>query len=851
MRQWTHVSSWKGKVLIREVRDGRRSKRRVAYKPTLYVDCDESRATHRTIYGEPVGEVEVASSWDARDFLRKNAGRVHGFTHWEYQLLAREYPGVVDFDPRAVRIAYLDIEVMADDGFSTPEEASKEVTLITFKVGEKIAMFGCRPYEPADPRVVYFLCSDEAELLRKFLAAWNSDKLCPDVLSGWNVEGYDVPYLVNRITRVLGREQAEKLSPWGILDEKTIFSLGRDRTVYVPRGISVLDYQRLFHKLGVMTRACETPDDYKLNTVAHQELGEKKLDYSEYESLHDLYVRDWKKYCDYNLVDVLLVEKLNDKLQLMELVMTMAYDCKCNFEDMLGSVKPWECKIHHELLADGIVFPIREKDPEQLDLVGAYVRESEPGGYDWVVPFDVEGMYPSIISQFNLSPETKALRHDVGTDYDETFLDRARALLPELRRDGVALAANGQTFRTGAKGLIPRILETVADKRSDAKRRMVDAQKRREETGDASLDAEVARYKVLQLGLKVLRNSCYGVITNRYFIFYDHDIAEAITTTGQVVNRLVGARIDEYLNGLMGTSGTNIPGGDTDSVYVCLGPIVQRFMPGKSVDRVLPFVEEVCEKKIQPVIERAMIDLQEATCCPTNYLRMSQEKICDRIIWTKKKHYVMSTLVEEGVRYHEPKIKFKGMAAVKSSTPPSCRAKLKDAIKIIMGGTQSEMRAFVEDFRREFETLPFHEIAFPRGVSEIEKWEVSRKSEEERTLWGPGDAASAAGLYKSGTPIQVRGAIVYNLLRRKLGLLDYPEIYSGDKIKYAYLKVPNPYTENVFGTPGPLLPGISSYVDRDVMWEKGFVTPLRTILEAVGWGEALEREQASLEDFFA
>lgn len=832
---WTHVGRDRNEILLRGVDNGRRIKRRVRYRPTLYAPAERTSPTSLVdVHGRPVEPEVFDSMWEATEAVRERPGHYRGYDKWVYTFIAEEYPGRVEYDPSRILVGYIDIETMADSGMPDISVADREVTAITYKVGDGLFVFGCRPYEPSDERVTYIFCRDETELLAKFLDIWSNSRYCPDIISGWNVLGFDVPYLVNRITRVLGEDQAVRLSPWRILRRTRTFFRGQESEILVPEGISILDYQPLFHKLSVMTRASETPDDYKLNTVAAQEIGERKLDYSEYQSLHDLFLNNWSLYVSYNIHDVLLVEKLNDKLQLIELAMMMTYDAKVNFEDIMGSVKPWECKIHHELLADGIVLPPRPESVHSEFLIGAYVKNPEPSGYDWAVSFDVDGMYPSIISLMNLSPETKAGSLEERFDYDESFPSRISKYTRALRDRGLVVAANSQLFRTDVKGLIPRVLETVAQKRDDAKREYNRYSKLYEETKSGEHKDEMAHWKNVDKGLKVFRNAGYGVLTNRYFLFYDHDLAEAITSSGQMIIRWVTSRINEYLNDLLRTDRDYAIAGDTDSVYVHLGPVVERFMPDRDRTEICDFLDQFCETKLEEVIGRAFAELVEAINAPVNTLSMKREKICSRAIWTGKKHYILNVLDSEGTRYSEPEIVVKGMAAVKSSTPYACRERIKQAIRIIMDGTESEVMEFARRFRDDFDSLPFHDIAFPRGVSEIEKW------------------SDPVTIYKTGTPIQVRAAIVYNRYLDAQGIRDYDRIYSGEKIKFCYLRTPNPLGEGVFGTNGPIPPGLDvmGHFDYDKMYEKGFMVPLRSILEAIGWRTELE-DGATLESFFS
>lgn len=420
-----------GQILLRAIEDGMRVTRKIQFRPTMYVMAGSGdEPTHRTISGAPMIEKRFQGVSECRKWMEENQGLVAGYDRWAYQYIAHRYPGKIEHDPGMVRVAYLDIETMADSGFPDISVADKEITLISFKIGDRLRSFGWRPCS-VDPRIEYRESPDERSMLLDFLSVWSSPDVCPDIISGWHIEGFDIPYMVHRIMAVLGEEYANLLSPWGILVDDRIETQGKTRTVYTPLGISVLDYKRLYQKLAVATRAVDTPDDYRLNTIAHNELGERKIDYSEFESLHDLYLNDYDKFVEYNAVDVELVERINDKRQIIELVMAMAYGAKVNYEDMLGSVKPWECIIHHVLLARNIVVPIKERNEAgDIGLVGAYVKPPRVGGYDWVVSFDLNSLYPMLINQFNIGAEQK---------------------LPESSRDWLMTAIREEKARRGRR----------------------------------------------------------------------------------------------------------------------------------------------------------------------------------------------------------------------------------------------------------------------------------------------------------------------------------------------------------------------------------------------------------------
>ncbi len=828
MKFWTNALVYRDDVLLRGVEGGRRFKRAVQFQPRLFTTPCPRETGFKTLDGEPVLPRRFDTIREARDYIKDRkgvpgGGSVYGYDKWQYCYLAEEYPGQVRYDLDMVRVAVIDIETeVGDAGFPSPEVAAQPVTAITFKVGDQFYAFGTKEYAPRDD-TLYFQCRDEKELLRSFLKTWSEDH--PDVITGWNIEGFDVPYLVNRIRRVLGESEAKKLSPWRFLSERTFEFRGRNQTVYVPVGISVLDYQRVFHKHGVMTRAVDTPDDYKLNTIAHVHLDERKIDYSEYEGLMDLHDRDYQKFMDYNIHDVELVAKLEKKFGFIRQIMESAYYAKANYEDMLGTVKPIECILHHKGLEQGIVMPLRERH-EKKELVGGFVKDPGVGSFEWVVSEDLDSLYSHLTMQFNISPETK--RGSLLTSLSYSSKENAIAsvgmlvdgylhqYLDEIRHRDVICAANMALY-SREKGFIPRILEEMYDIRVKSKFNFTEAQKRYEETKEAKWADEMARWKSSDKVLKTFLNGFYGVVTNEFFLFYDHQNAEAITTSGQLAARWIEKAINTWLNGILGTDSDYIVAMDTDSVYVNFGPLVDKVCKGKTKDQIVTFLDEVCKTKLKALIEKSYGEMAEYVNAVEQKMSMKRESITSRAIWTGKKNYILYVHDKEGTRYQKPKIEAKGIKAIKSNTPPSCRKKIKEALELIMSGTEEQVVDLARAFRAEFETLPFDDVAFPSGVNELTKYQ------DEASIW------------KHGAPAHVRGALLYNHIVRKQNLR-YPLVFDGDKIRWAYV-FPNALMSRVFATPGPIPRSlnIEQILDRDLMYEVGFVQPLKAILDAVGW----------------
>jgi DNA polymerase elongation subunit (family B) len=291
--------------------------------------------------------------------------------------------------------------VDADQGFPDITTADKEITAITMKKNDMYIVLGCGEFVTDNEKIKYIRCKDEHELLLKFLDVWRSKWFSPDLITGWNVEGFDIPYIVNRIRRVLGHNMAKKLSPWEILEERTIQFMGREQQVFIPVGISTLDYLQLYKKFSFTNQ-----ESYRLDHIAFVELGERKMDYSEYDSLFGLYKNDFQKFIEYNIKDVDLVDRLDEKLKLIEQVFAIAYDGKVNYQDAFTSVRMWDVIIHNYLLNQRIVVPQLRVGNKDGQIIGAYVKDPKKGMHKWVVSFDLNSLYPHIIMQYNISPET-------------------------------------------------------------------------------------------------------------------------------------------------------------------------------------------------------------------------------------------------------------------------------------------------------------------------------------------------------------------------------------------------------------------------------------------------------------
>ena len=538
------------------------------------------------------------------------------------------------------------------------------------------------------------------------------------------------------------------------------------------------------------------------------------------------------KFVEYNIIDVELVDRLEDKMKLIELALTMAYDAKVNYSDVFYQVRMWDTIIYNYLKKKGIVIPPKEKTDKDEKYAGAYVKEPIPGVYDWVVSFDLNSLYPHLIMQYNISPETLLDEKHPTATVDKILSEEISF---EMYKDN-AVCPNGAMFRKDKKGFLPELMEKMYGERVIFKKRMLKAKQEYEKTPTESLKKEISRCNNIQMAKKISLNSAYGAIGNQYFRYFKLANAEAITLSGQVSIRWIETKMNQYLNKLLSTDGEDyVIASDTDSIYLNLGPLVTKFFGSKSGDKaaVVALLDKICQDKLEPYIDKSYENLADYVSAYEQKMQMKRENIADRGIWTAKKRYILNVWNSEGVQYSEPKLKVMGIEAVKSSTPAPCRQMLKDSFKIMMSGSEDNMIDYIDDCRKKFKQLTPEDISFPRSVSDVAKYK------------------SSSDIYSKGTPIHCRGALLYNHYIKKANLTNkYSLIQNGEKIKFCYLKKPNIIHENVisFIQDFPKELNITRYVDYDLQFNKAFLEPLRTILDAIGWSV---EKKVTLEDFFS
>ena len=829
MNFYTNVLQYGNTILVREVRNGERTTRRVKYEPTLF-DLASKKTGYKTLDGKNVLPHKFDSIKEAKQWVadRENQDIVYGNTQYPYCWIADEYPKQIDWDLDHMLMVTIDIEVECENGFPKPEDAVEPMLSLTIKNHQpkRIVVWGIGEFSTNREDVTFVQCEREVLLLKVFLTFW--ERHTPDIITGWNTEFFDIPYLVNRIRNVFDEEEVKRLSPWKNVFARDVYQMGRNHQVYTLDGIAALDYFDLYRKFTYTNQ-----ESYRLDHIAFVELGERKPG-NPFETFREWYTNDFQSFIEYNIQDVELVDKLEDKMKLIELALTMAYEAKVNFTDVLGSVRQWDIIIYNYLRERNIVIPQKAEHKKKEKFEGAYVKDPLVGMHNWVMSFDLNSLYPHLIMQYNISPETLV---NGGGEPAEGMVDKILNG-QMINSTEHCLTPNGAFFRKDKRGFLPELMENMYNDRVKYKRLLLDAQQEYENTGKKSLLKDISRYNNIQMAKKISLNSAYGAIGNNWFRYFDLMVATAITTSGQLSIRWIEKSINIYLNKLLETDNVDyVIASDTDSVYITFDALVNKvFGEGASTESVVTFLDRIAKEKFEPFIGRSYQALAETMNAYEQKMEMGREAIANKGVWTAKKRYILNLYDMEGVRYKEPHLKIMGIEAVKSSTPAPCREKLKEALTIIMKGNEKELNVFIQDFRSEFMSLPPEDIAYPRSCNGVHKFRGTNR------------------LFALGAPIHVKGSILYNYLVEKNHLSNkYPYIQEGDKIRFLHMKEPNIYQSSAFSfiTTVPKELDIVNKIDYDTQFEKSFVEPLKFITEKIGWFvDDSYGVQGTLEGFF-
>lgn len=826
MRFYTNIERFGDHLLYRGYDGTERVSKRIPFKPTLFVRGDGPASGEgggwKNIHNQPVSPITFDSMKEANEFIKRYAGvgnmEVFGQENFINQFITQRFPEKIKFDESRIHRVCIDIEVASDEGFPEPEHANHPVISIALKSNRsgKYVVFGLGEYD-AGENTTFVRCADEADLLSRFMGFWSEMDI--DVVTGWNIEEFDVPYIVNRTRKLFGEDVVRKMSPWGVVNAKKVRK--KDLHAYEIYGISQLDCMKIFKKFTYNT--LKEQESYRLDHIAHVVLDERKMSYEEHGSLHELHKNDYQKFIDYNIRDVELVDRIDEALGLFPLAFTIAYGAGVNYQHVIGTNQVWDATIHRILNGRKIAIP-QKRDAVKGVYQGAYVKEPKTGMHEWVVSFDLSSQYPNLLVQYNMSPETIV---DGMIDTDVKRMLDGKSNHVKADTDQYAIPPSGVRFRKDVEGVIPMVIREYYGERKNIKKELIALKKKQEEAPTQAVKNRISILNNRQMAIKILMNSLYGAMGNQWFRYFDLRIAESVTLAGQLSIQWGESAVNEEMNRILGkTGGDYVIAMDSDSLYINMSEIVAKFNPKNPVR----FLDRIATDHFEPMLQGKYAELSEYTGGRETRMEMTREVIADKAVWMAKKKYIMSVLDNEGVLRKEPELKVVGHEAVRSSVPETARKKMKEMFPLVLNGSEEDVQEFIAKFREDFMKLSVEEISFPRGVSDMDKY------------------ADADVIYKKGCPIHVRAALLYNHHLKERNLR-HETIKNGSKLKFAYLKQPNPVGENVIGYPDylPREFGLEKYVDYETQFEKAFVNPVKLIFDAIGWNV---EPRTSLDGFF-
>jgi DNA polymerase elongation subunit (family B) len=832
MKYYTACTLKGNKVLVRGYRNGERFTESISFKPSLFIRTEKD-SKYKTLKNVKVKKMIFDTLYDCREFLDQYRELedcpIYGNTDFITQYLMESYPNEIEYDLKQIKIAYLDLECESENGFPNLDNPNEKVNLMSIRISGVTHVISFIPITLPDCKV--HMVSNEKELLKKTFEILSREDV--DIITGWNIKLFDMPYIIGRALLYFEQKEIESWMPFNLMKFRETDIGGKKYKVYEFPGYTILDYMDLYKKFSGTNQ-----ESYALQNIAKVELDAQKLDYSEYGSLREFYKKNFQKFAEYNVQDAILVERLDNKLKLIDLAVSIAYEAKITYDTVFFATRIWETICCDYLMQRNIVPPLKRSYNKDEQFVGAYVKDVTPGLYKNVVSFDATSLYPSIIIQWNISPET-CTKADSSMNADYFMRDNKKDLpdlLEEAESINSCLACNGSTFTRDIQGFIPILIERTFNQRKEAKSRMIELEKEYEQTKNKDLLPRIAAFKIRQSVKKILANSLYGCLGNPAFVYSSPELATAVTVTGQVIIRKAEMAMNNYIQGLTKDKKDYVLAVDTDSVYLNLDSIVQKISEKTKIPNITDFINQICEQKIQPELNKEMTSLAHCLGCTENKIVFKREAIASAGMFIAKKRYALLVQDLEGVRFSEPKLKIMGLETARSSTPLVVRNKLKDCIKIILTTTPEELRKYVDEFYDEFMKLPIEDVAAPRGVKGISKY------------------TDGKNIYKIGTPIATKAALLHNAYVDELNLTkDVPHIKENDKMKFVFVKIPNPYgmggRDAVIGFIGkpPVQFNLEKYVDRKKQFDKTFNEPLENILNAIGWSIS---NQITLESFF-
>jgi DNA polymerase elongation subunit (family B) len=809
--------------------DGERIDTEIPFRPYFYVEHEGAKDAI-SIFKTTLAKKTFKNSLERKKYLDNTSlTRIFHNLGPEQQFLIEMYKEInndPNFSKFPLKTFLLDIEVDTtyDSTFPTPEKAAVPINLITVydTLTKTTHTWGLgNHYKPSSADCIYHRCDTEHNLILQFIDFWKSDY--PDIASGWNSSGFDFPYIINRFAKLFGEDFVNQLSPVGSVRGRKVFTdMGKEMTVWSISGISLIDYMDLYKTFSPGER-----ESFSLNYISELELGEGKIAHNAV-SLGELAHSDWKLFVDYNIQDVHLLVKLEEKLKFLEIARMLSYKGCTNFEAALGKVAIVTGAVSIQASKQGFVIPtfLHKQDRESYE--GGFVRDPERGIQKAIVSFDVNSLYPNTIITLNISPETKIgkiVDGNFGSKQDLTIRlvnNKIHKLSTEnfkqfLTKEKVAISSAGILYSQKDKGVIPNLIDQIYKERVEAKTELTKIKKAGKKDKSSLLKATY--YDTLQYTLKILLNSIYGTFANKHSALMDIDNATSITATGQNVARAGSNILDQFVKEKYGIQNSITKYGDTDSVYVSIDSVLQKcnlnlLENGAINDKVHAIVNELDEHVNKEILNWARTELFSID---PRYV-FKREVISDVGIFLQKKRYILHVLDEEGVPVD--KFKYTGIELVRSTTPKKVKKFLENIIKtaLLTQNLKKTNEVFRESYD-EFCKLDPNDVAARTSINNLEKYT------QESSLYK----------YKKGTPSHVKGAIAYNILIKELKIDDkFEAIQSSQKVKKLYC-AKNKYGLDAISYVTTLPTEFNIKVDWDKMFSKLVTQPTERLYEAIGW----------------
>lgn len=851
-------------LLVRSIDNGRNKLEKIKYEPYIFVTSEKEQEYTDYYKKNHVSKVCFDDMYELSKFIKNYKdldNHLWGTSDPIIQYIEENYKN--EYEPSLIRGAFIDIEVMtrqkADDGswidggFPNASDASFPINAICHydNLDDTYHLFGlgtwnkeksCYP-ELAD-KTIFYSFSQEETLLKEYLKFFKAKD--PHYITGWNVETFDIPYIINRYTKILGENSVKQFSPWNHIDERIVNTKWGDEHIFTIWGIPILDYLALYKKYTFKNR-----ESYTLDYIAYVELKEHK---KAFEGTHgSFYWEDPQGFFDYNINDVYLVKGLDDKLKLLNLVFSIAYFSGINWVSTFSPIKTWSSLIYHRCLQVKALPPIKNKHVSREAYEGAYVHEPVKGMYTDIVSMDFTSLYPSIMREWNIGPDTFISDIDIlkeldnvskcDTSFYEAYLNKnivaytlKKREVPDkvkefLKKYDCSMAMNCSLYTKQYESIVYAMLtELFLGRKADKKKAQAAKKRIKEEENTLtkeeldSLKSEFSIFDTSQLVKKILLNSLYGALGSNFFDYYNPKVAEAITYNGQFLVQDSAVYTIDYLNKIK-KSEDYLTYGDTDSVYFNVSELVKNI---DNKQEKIEFLDKLfihIEKKVLPVRFKELSDFLN-TYCSGDILHMDREVIAvsDKengqeyaAFWAAKKKYGILVNNLEGVPYETPYLKVMGLSLVQASTPAFFRDKLSEYMRIFISEGKNS-KEYVKKVHEEYQKLDIEELAFPRSVSNVLKYVVN-------------------GEIVKGTPIQAKAAIHYNMLLNKFGLhKKYQIIRDGDKIKFLFLKE-NPYGFDTIAMKDKFPPEfkLDEYIDKEKHYYKAFQKPIEDMFSVCGW----------------